>query len=142
VTIVAINSEGAGPDAVAMAPDLVGSHRGKVIEADTTALLASFDGPTRAIRCSAAMAFHVSRAGSRPRIGVHTGECETVGAKVSGSAVEIAKQLMEQAQPGEVLATQTVRGLVTGSGFAFARRGLHAFPGGAGELRVYAVTST
>jgi len=141
-TIAAIDAEGHDVDDLAAARDLVASHRGAVVESGGSVMLASFDGPSRAIHCSAAIAFQVGRGGRRPRIGVHTGECEPIGGTVRGSAVDVAQQVMGQAQPGEVLASQAVVGLVTGSAFEFARRGLHRFLQTAGRMRLFAVTSS
>ncbi|TMI90876.1 MAG: hypothetical protein E6H00_05455 [Bacillati bacterium ANGP1] len=41
---------------------------------------------------------------------------------------------------GEVLATSTVRDLVSGSGLTFAERGAQALKGVPGEWRLYSVT--
>jgi class 3 adenylate cyclase len=85
-------------------------------------MLATFDGPARAVRCARAISELAGRAGVKICIGVHTGECEFVGEKLTGSAQEIASQIAARAGPGEVLVSSTVRGLVAGSGICFGQR--------------------
>ena len=45
---------------------------------------ASFDGPSRAIRCGCAIAETVPELGLEVRVGLHTGECEVFDGKVAG----------------------------------------------------------
>src|SRR5262252_2096972 len=47
--------------------------------------------------------------GLEVRAGLHTGECETVGAKVSDVAVHIAAGVAAAALPGQVLVSSTVK---------------------------------
>jgi len=87
------------------------------------ALVATFDGPARAIRCACAIRDAALRAGVRLAAALHTGECESDGESVSGTAVEIGALLTEAAAAGEVLVSNTVRDLVAGSGLDFVPRG-------------------
>jgi class 3 adenylate cyclase len=73
------------------------------------------------------------------RAGLHTGEVDTSGEKVSGIAVNIGARVREMAGASEILVTQTVKDLVAGSGLAFEDRGVHALKGVPDEWRVYAV---
>ena len=111
------------------------------VEVDTAGdgFMASFDGPARAIRC--AQAIHASNAGLGLdlRAGVHTGECERIGEKLSGIAVHIAARVASLAGPGEVLASQTVKDLVAGSGIPFEDRGVHELKGVPDAWRLFAV---
>jgi len=75
------------------------------------------------------------------RAGVHTGECEVVDGKVAGLAVSIGARVAAQADPGEVLVSQTVKDLVAGSGIEFADRGAAELKGVPGEWRLYAVAA-
>jgi class 3 adenylate cyclase len=99
---------------------------------------AAFDGPIRAIRCATTIGRSVLDLGLEVRAGLHTGECEIVGEKLSGLAVNIGARVTAQAQPGEVLVTSTVKDLVAGSGIGFQDRGLHELKGVPGEWRLYA----
>ena len=73
------------------------------------------------------------------RAGLHAGECELLDDKVTGIAVAIGARVAAQARPGEVLASQTVKDLVAGSGIGFDDRGLAALTGVPGEWRLFAV---
>ena len=79
--------------------------------------------------------------GLEVRAGIHTGECEIAGAKVSGIAVHTGSRVATAAQPQEVLVTATVKDLVAGSGIAFDDRGNHPLKGVPGEWRLFAVAS-
>lgn len=85
---------------------------------------ATFDGPARAARCATAILRHAARSGIAMRAAVHSGECETLGGRVTGGpAVAAADQIRQAAAAGEVLVSSTVRDLVAGSGIRFADRG-------------------
>ena len=73
------------------------------------------------------------------RAGLHTGECEVIGAKLGGVAVHIGARITALATAGEVLVSSTVRDLVAGSGLRFADRGLHALKGVPGDWHIFAV---
>ena len=73
------------------------------------------------------------------RAGVHTGECERVGGKLVGIAVNIGARVAAEARAGEVLVSSTVKDLVAGSGMEFEDRGSRELKGVPGEWRLYAV---
>lgn len=102
------------------------------------ALLATFDGPARAIRCACAIRDAAWTAGVRLAAALHTGECESDGESVSGTAVEIGALLAEAAAEGDVLVSNTVRDLVSGSGLQFVPRG-EASLGRLGTWSLFAV---
>ncbi|MFL5823937.1 MAG: adenylate/guanylate cyclase domain-containing protein [Solirubrobacteraceae bacterium] len=113
--------------------------RGREIKHTGDGFLASFDGPARAVRCAAAITGGVRRLGLEVRAGVHTGECELRGADLAGMAVHIGARVGATAQSGEVLVSQTVKDLVTGSGLRFTDRGIGEFKGVPGDWRLYAL---
>jgi class 3 adenylate cyclase len=94
-------------------------YRGRESGHATHTLLASFDGPARAIRCASAIGHHAARLGISMRTGVHIGECEIMSSGIRGAAVEIARRMTYQAKPAEILVSATVRDLVAGSGIRF-----------------------
>ncbi|MFL5797669.1 MAG: adenylate/guanylate cyclase domain-containing protein [Actinomycetota bacterium] len=104
-------------------------HRGREVDTAGDGFMASFDGPARAIRCARAIVDAVRELGLEVRAGVHTGECELMGEKLSGLAVHIAARVAAAAGPGEVLVSSTVRDLVAGSGLAFTDLGPHELKG-------------
>jgi class 3 adenylate cyclase len=113
--------------------------RGRELDTAGDGVFASFDGPARAIRCADAILTAVRRLGVDVRIGLHTGECEVMGAKVGGIAVHIGARIASLASANEVLVSSTVKDLVAGSGLRFDDRGVHALKGVPGEWRLYAV---
>lgn len=116
-------------------------YRGREIDAAGDGLLAAFDGPARAVRCAWAIAHAVRRLDMNVTVGLHTGECEILGPKLSGIAVHIGARVAGVADSGEVLASSTVKDLVAGSGIKFADRGLHELKGVPDRWHLYAVTS-
>jgi pimeloyl-ACP methyl ester carboxylesterase len=113
-------------------------YRGREIDTTGDGLFATFDGPARAIRCACAIRDAVAALGIEVRAGLHTGECEVQGPKVSGIAVHTGARICASADPGEVRVSRTVRDLVAGSALRFADRGVHALRGVAGEWRLFA----
>ncbi len=113
-------------------------HHGTKFAHVTDALVATFDGPARAIRCARAILDEAARLGIRLAAGLHTGECEAVGDRVTGIAVEIGALLAEAAPAGDVLVSNTVRDLVAGSGLQFEPRG-QASLGQLGDWPLYVV---
>ncbi|HEY2772034.1 MAG TPA: alpha/beta fold hydrolase [Solirubrobacteraceae bacterium] len=114
-------------------------YRGSEVKTIGDGFLATFDGPARAVRCAAQIADEVEELGLEIRAGLHTGECELVGADVAGIAVHIGARVMATAEAGEVLASRTVKDLVVGSGLRFEDRGLYALRGGPDDWRLYAL---
>jgi class 3 adenylate cyclase len=122
-----------------VARDHVARFRGREIDTAGDGLLAAFDGPARAVRAAAAVGTDVKRLGLQVRSGIHTGECEIMGAKLSGVAVHIGARIAGLANAGEVLVSSTVRDLVAGSGLRFEDRGVHALKGVSDQWHLFAV---
>jgi class 3 adenylate cyclase len=113
--------------------------RGREIRCDD-GLLASFDGPARAIRCARAIVKHAGVLGVDAAAGLHTGECEVDRGVLRGQPLELTADIAAFAAAGEVLVSSTVRGLVAGSGADFHDHGAVALPGSHQQrLRLYAV---
>jgi class 3 adenylate cyclase len=103
-------------------------------------MLATFDSPTRAIRCAHGAAAAVRPLGLELRAGVHTGEIERRGDDVAGIAVHIGARVAGLAGAGEVLASASVPPLVVGSEIGFADRGPHQLKGIDGDWRIFATS--
>ncbi|HSE18996.1 MAG TPA: alpha/beta fold hydrolase [Pyrinomonadaceae bacterium] len=112
--------------------------RGREVDILENRLLAIFDGPARAVRCAAAITEYTSRLGVKTSTGLHTGECEIVDGQVAGAAAQMCVCVANEAGPGEVLVSSTVKDLVAGSGISFEDRGVHMLAG-CGECRLFAV---
>jgi class 3 adenylate cyclase len=104
-------------------------------------VLATFDGPARAIRCGSAIRDAARQIGLDVRVGIHTGEVEQRGNELSGVAIHLAHRVCETAGPGEVLVSRTVVDLVAGSGLEFADRGEHSLKGIPQPWRLFAVSN-
>jgi class 3 adenylate cyclase len=105
------------------------AHRGVLVGQAGDGILATFDGPARAIRSAWAIRDALQRLGLDVRSGLHTGEVTERNGDVVGIAVHIGARVSELARPGEVLVTRTVRDLVAGSEIAFDARGEHPLKG-------------
>jgi class 3 adenylate cyclase len=117
--------------------------RGREVDTAGDGFLAVFDGPGRALRAALEIVRAVQPLGIEVRAGVHTGECELLVSditKVAGVAVHLAARVAAVAGASEVLATRTVKDLVSGSDVAFADRGLHHLKGFADAWRLFTVT--
>jgi class 3 adenylate cyclase len=115
------------------------TFRGREVSTAGDGLLATFDGPARAIRCGIAIRDRVHTLGLQVRTGLHTGECELIGDDVAGIAVHTGARVASAASPDEVLVSSTVKDLVAGSGLRFVDREMHELKGVPGEWRLYAV---
>jgi pimeloyl-ACP methyl ester carboxylesterase/DNA-binding winged helix-turn-helix (wHTH) protein len=111
--------------------------RGEVFEADGLGLVATFDGPGRAVQCAAAVVAIAGRLRLTARAGVHIGECHP--GVVEGPILDICADLANAAGPGEVVVSRTVVDLLSGSGLEFNERGQLRVQGGAAELPVLAL---
>jgi class 3 adenylate cyclase/pimeloyl-ACP methyl ester carboxylesterase len=114
-------------------------HRGREINTTGDGMLATFDGPARAVRCAQAICAAMRSLGIEVRAGLHTGEIELRGADIGGIAVHIGQRVSALAGPGEVLVSSTVKDLVAGSGITFTDRGSHVLKGVPDEWQVFAV---
>lgn len=113
--------------------------KGKEVSFDENGILAAFDGPARGIRCAMAITESANRLGLRVKTGLHTGECDVIGDKYSGFAVNLAENIANEAKLGEVLVSRTVKDLVAGSGLDFQENSLKSFPEIEGEWRLFNV---
>jgi class 3 adenylate cyclase len=101
-------------------------------------MLATFDGPGRALRCAAAIRRAAQRRGLHIRAGVHVGEVELVGEDVRGVTVHEAARIMAAAAEDEILVSELTRGLAGASGLVFEDRGTHTLKGLEGQWRLAA----
>ncbi len=117
-------------------------HGGREIKTTGDGFLAVFDAPTRAIRCAVAIREGLRGLGIDVRIGLHTGEVELRGEDVGGIAVNIGSRVADEGSTGDVLATSTVKDLVSGSRIGFADLGERQLKGVGDRWRLFAVTDT
>jgi class 3 adenylate cyclase len=117
----------------------VEGFQGRVIQTTGDGVLATFDGPARAIQCALKIKAEIDGLGIEIRAGLHTGECELRDENVGGMAVHIGARVAALAEAGEVLVSSTVKDLVVGSGIEFDDRGKAELKGVPGEWHLYAV---
>lgn len=117
----------------------VGRFQGKLIKTTGDGVLATFDGPARAIEAARAIARAARGLDLEIRAGLHTGECELRGEDVAGIAVHIASRIAGLAAGGELVVSRTVKDLVVGSGINFEDRGMHPLKGVPDEWQVFTV---
>jgi class 3 adenylate cyclase len=114
-------------------------YRGRLVKSLGDGMLATFDGPSRAISSAIAIRDGVRQLGLDLRAGLHTGELELLAdGDIGGLAVHIAARISSLASPGEVLVSRTVRDLIVGSGQILADRGEHQLKGIDGSWLVFA----
>jgi len=119
---------------------LVEEFGGHLVKTTGDGILATFDGPGRAIHCAAALREELAGIGVQLREGLHTGEVELRGDDVGGIAVHVAARVMATAGPGEILVSRTVRDLVAGSDVTLEDRGMHMLKGIDGDWQLLAVS--
>jgi pimeloyl-ACP methyl ester carboxylesterase len=116
----------------------VGRFRGRVVKTTGDGILATFDGPARAVRAGLSLRDAAPvELGLHIRAGVHTGECEALGDDLGGIGVHIAARVQAAAGGDEVLVSNTVRELVVGSGLRFEDRGERELKGVPGAWRLH-----
>jgi pimeloyl-ACP methyl ester carboxylesterase/DNA-binding winged helix-turn-helix (wHTH) protein/class 3 adenylate cyclase len=113
--------------------------RGREVSYDKSGILATFDGPARAIRCSTAIAEAAREFGLGVKTGLHTGECDVIGDNYTGVAVDLARRITDESINGNILISRTVKDLVAGSGLQFNEFGSRTFDGIEGEWRLFTV---
>ncbi|GAC1602007.1 MAG: adenylate/guanylate cyclase domain-containing protein [Acidimicrobiales bacterium] len=123
----------------AVLSELVRQHRGQVIKSTGDGLLATFDGPARAVRCATDASHAVRELGIEIRAGLHTGEIEPTGNDIAGIAVHIAARVASHAANNQILVSRTIVDLVAGSNITFRDHGEHELKGIPGPWHLYAV---
>jgi class 3 adenylate cyclase len=118
---------------------LVEEFGGRLVKTTGDGILATFEGPGRAIQCAVALREELAGIGVGIRAGLHTGEVELRGDDVGGLAVHIAARVMAAAGPGEILVSRTVQDLVAGSDVTLEDRGIYRLKGLDGDWQLLAV---
>ena len=123
--------------------DQVGLFGGMVADHSGDGSLSTFDSPRRSIECAIALHEALAEIGIEIRAGVHFGEVERrLDGGVGGINVHVGARVMALANPGEVLVSHTVQGILVGSLFRFDERGSHELKGVPGRWPLFAVGVT
>ncbi len=103
-------------------------------------VLAVFTSARQAIECALRCNAAGGSVGLQLHLGIHAGDVIREGNNVYGGAVNIAARIAGASAPGEVLVSDTVRGLArTSAGVGFEDRGEQTLKGIAEPQRVFAV---
>jgi class 3 adenylate cyclase len=125
-----------------VAGTLVERFQGELVKTMGDGVLATFDGPGRAVRCAAALRDAMLGLGLETRAGLHSGEVERRAGDLAGLAVVIARRICDRAGAGEIFVSRTVTDLVVGSRLEFAPCGVHVLKGLEREWPLFALTAT
>jgi class 3 adenylate cyclase/alpha-beta hydrolase superfamily lysophospholipase len=105
-------------------------------------IMASFPSASRAIECAVAVQRAIAEQGETPlrvRIGLNAGEPVAEEADLFGTAVNLAKRICDQAEPGQILVSDVVQQLAAGKGFTFADKGEATLKGFEKPVRLHEV---
>jgi class 3 adenylate cyclase len=123
-----------------VAGQVVTAASGRLVKSTGDGILATFDGPARAVQAASELSVRSRELDLPIRAGLHAGEVEVRDGDVAGLAVHIGARVADLASPDEVLVTSTVKELVIGSGIDFEERGSRVLKGVPGRWRLFAVT--
>jgi class 3 adenylate cyclase/dihydrofolate reductase len=115
----------------------VARWHGELVKTTGDGILATFAAPTRALRCAFALRSRLGDAGIEIRAGIHTGEIERRDDDIGGIGVHIASRALAEAGRQEIVVTQTVRDLATGTDLVFERLGSVGLRGIPGEWSLF-----
>jgi class 3 adenylate cyclase len=126
-----------------MVREALKSHGGSEVKTMGDGFMASFSSATKALECAIAMqrafAAH-NESAEEPigvRVGLNAGEPIAEDEDLYGTSVNLAARIAAKAEAGEILTSDTVRGLVAGKRFLFSDRGETALRGFEDPVRVY-----
>jgi class 3 adenylate cyclase len=122
-----------------IAKGLIGRYRGEYRKSTGDGLMATFDGPVRAVRCAQAFVEAVKPLGIEVRTGAHTGEITFGENDLAGIGVHVAARVAAMAGTSEVWASSTVKDLTAGSGLTFEDAGEHELKGVPDTWHLYKV---
>ena len=122
-----------------LALDHIEEFHGQLVKTTGDGILATLDGPGRAVGCAADLRDELHGIGLQIRAGLHTGEVEQRDGDIGGIAVHIAARVMAAAGPAEILTSRTVRDLVVGSDITLNDRGPQPLKGVEGTWQLFAL---
>ncbi len=120
----------------------VGRWNGSMVKSTGDGLLATFDAPTRALRCAFALQEALRGLGLEIRAAIHTGEVEVREADIGGIGVHIASRALAESGPQKVVVTRTVRDLATGTDLQFTPLGSVGLRGVPGTWELFEASAT
>jgi YVTN family beta-propeller protein len=122
--------------------DQVAAYGGRDVRSTGDGFLVVFDSARGAVSCALSIQRELTERehAIRVRIGLNAGEVIEGGGELFGAAINLAARVMDRADGGEILTTDTVRQLVgTMTGASFRDRGRVALKGFAERQRLYEI---
>jgi len=110
---------------------------GRNLEFTGDGTMATFDAPTRALRCAFTLVDELRSLGIDIRAGIHTGEVERRADGLGGIGLHIAARVLGEAGGGQVLVTRTTRDLATGTDLEFREFGTVTLRGVPGRWELF-----
>jgi class 3 adenylate cyclase/dihydrofolate reductase len=110
---------------------------GQPVKTTGDGMLATFDAPTRALRCAFSLRSALAGLGLDIRAAIHTGEVELRTNDLGGIGLHIAARALAEAGARQVIVTRTVRDLATGTDLAFASLGSVSLRGVPGQWELF-----
>jgi class 3 adenylate cyclase len=120
-----------------LAKGIIARFRGKYVSGTGDGVVATFDGPVRAVRCAHTLSDAIRGIGVVIRAGVHTGEIARSGSTIAGLGVHVAARVAAQAAGGEVWTSSTVKDLTAGSDLSFEEVGEYELKGVPDRWRLF-----
>jgi class 3 adenylate cyclase/dihydrofolate reductase len=111
--------------------------RGRLVKTMGDGILATFDSPTRALRCAFGLTDMARDLGVDIRAAIHTGEIEILEDDVGGIGVHIAARVLAEAGASQIVVTRMVRDLATGTDLGFRPLGSVVLRGVPGEWDLF-----
>jgi class 3 adenylate cyclase/dihydrofolate reductase len=115
---------------------------GKLVKSTGDGILATFDAPTRALRCAFGLQEALAPLALQIRAAIHTGEIEMREGDVGGIGVHIASRALAEARGPAVVVTRTVRDLATGTDLAFRALGSVGLRGVPGDWELFEASAS
>jgi class 3 adenylate cyclase len=129
--------------------EVLAAHGGTEVKTMGDGFMASFGSVTKAVECAVALqraidewntgAGATGRSPLQVRCGLNAGEPIEEEGDLFGATVILASRIAAKAEGGEILVSDTVRGLCAGKGFLFSDRGEFEAKGFEEPVRVYEV---
>ena len=117
----------------------ISRYNGTEVDTAGDGFFVRFDSPARAVEAARAVRAAGAAQNIQIRAGIHTGECELEGSRLTGVAVHIAARIQAAAAPGQLLVSSTVKDLAMGAQLRFEDRGEHTLKGMPDPWRLWCV---
>ena len=115
-------------------------HGGRLVKSTGDGILATFDAPSRGIRCALELRSRLAELGIEVRTGLHAGEMTVrVDGDIAGVAVHAAARVMAAAPNGGIVVSSSVHDLVSADDLRFTDLGARDLKGIPQPIRLHSV---